>query len=275
MATRRVFAQGLASLILVAALSGCKDNFDVKVPGEGALICVKIGAKNAPTEADLRSQVAEWNPEPTTLERHAEEDAGGFNIWILKIEIPFAPHEAIAGEQVVHVGIGLNDGAEWKRMDVVVSDVAHPTPPMAALVEEKGSGRHLAVTNGSSTTHLQIDHLQVAVSSVNYSLQTLTYDDPLIVALPWQTVISSPTTLSLGETQNFPISGSPIPDGYTCYLRAIYTNSGGSLGPLGTVQSLTAPHGLPVLGPWGMSLVALFVSGGAAAVLSRRRRPGR
>ncbi|HXU45222.1 MAG TPA: hypothetical protein VN783_06835 [Thermoanaerobaculia bacterium] len=248
--------------------SGCKDNFDVMIPGNGALICIKIKAKNAQTQQDLTSQIQSVNPQPTAYERRTGEDSGGFNVWILKVQLPFLAGQT--GPRKVHIGIELKDGAEWERVETVIADQNQPTPPNVSV----GSGRSaatLSVENPSPSVPLRLDKLDVAIAPVDVPLVDLNYNDPLVASFDWQAVIAETVVLAPGEVRVFDLPDALVGKAGNRFLRALYTDAAGGLGPLGVVQQGAGPTiEIPLLSPLGIALLALLLS--AAALLVRRGR---
>ncbi len=261
---------GLSALALLA--SQCKDNFDVQIPGSGALICIKIGAKRAPTQADLQAQIREVNPPPTSYERVPSEDHDGFYIWILKVEFPGLARGS--APRKVHIGIDLNEGAEWERVSTVIANAPQPTPPNLQVT---GTGQQplLSVENPSPDVALRLDTLQVAVDPVNVPLANLNYNDPLVAGLPWIQVINSSMVLAPGEIRTFPLPPSLANAPGHRFVRGLYNDQAGSLtaGPLGIVQQGLPPLvAIPTLETYGVAGLFLAMVLAAVVILRSRRR---
>lgn len=269
----------LCLLLLGAALfvSGCKFNLDIKIPGVGALICVKVKAKNASDEAAIRGQVQKatlaGNAVEPTFQPVSGPDAEGFNIWILKVQFRAAEGGNGGQPQTVHLGIELKDGADWTHIETTTADLPHPTTPQVR--RQGGAGPRalsLTVENASGTELMRVDQLEVACAPVDIELEVLNYTDPQVTSLPWFTVIASSTIFQPGEVQNFVLPVAEPGSLENCFMRALYTDENGLLGPLGVVGQLNGEVlAVPTLSGWGLAVLLVAISIVTLVLLRRRR----
>lgn len=281
--TRRLPVLGLLLLPMVL-LGGCKFNLDIVFPGQGALVCIKIKAKNAATESAVSGQVkraeVDGNVVTPTYQRESGPDSQGFTIWLLKVQFGGSAPGDFRGNQTAHLGIELNDGAEWEHLDTILGKSPHPSTPQAKLQEGDGPLPLLEVANASTTVGLRVDNLEVACAPVDVPLVDLNYGDPLVASLPWVTILSTPTVFAPATSQFFPLPGAMPGSPANCFMRSIYTSESGDVGPLGVVGQLDQLDQLglavPALSAIGLGgLVALLVVAGLLLLATRRfRQPG-